>query len=201
MKKILIITALAALASVSQGKVLINWSGAAGFYFGATDPGVGILGDATGNSTFAQLIYSVDEIVDNVNLDGSSVGDDVVWATTTITEDTIANDATEFDSYGWFTLLTEDRPFVAGFVYARIFQDDALSFGDAFKYSDMEAVANVTGATPPQMLRINKNPLGDSINTGPNVGSVVPEPATALLLAIGGGLAYLGRYARKYTAR
>jgi len=194
MKKILVMTLLAVLSASSYGVVNVNWFGSYGFFFGATDPGVGILGDGTGNSTTVQLIYSLDDNVNDVNLDGSSAGDDVVWDAMIITEDGIANDGSTFDSYAFTTIQNQQRAFVGGFVYARIFQDNVLNLGDTFHSSDIIALVDITGATPAQRLDINQNTIiGNSIDTGLNIGHVVPEPATAMLLALGAGLAWLVR--------
>jgi len=195
--KVLIL--LMGLATATYGDVKISWLGAAGFFFNAT-PEVGILGDATGNFTFAQLIYSVDANIDAADIGGATTGDDVVWDTANILEDGIANDAVMFDSYAWFTDYYE-QTFVSGYVYARIFQDGAVGVGDWYFYTPMLSLQDVTEITPPQVLKMNTDVNGNAIDSGPTVAQVVPEPAAIGLIGLGGIITLTISRIRRRNAR
>jgi hypothetical protein len=192
MKKVLLVI-LMGIVATSYGAVDIIWLATGGFYFNAT-PGVGILGSGTGNSTIAQLIYSLDGNVDDALVGGGVSGDDVIWASLTITEDGINNDGTQFDSYAWFGIQNYTQAYVAGNFYARIFQDNSVGAGDWYFYTPMLTVANIVIPTPSQTLQMNTDVLnGNAIDVGATTAQVVPEPATALLFGIGGMGAWMIR--------
>ena len=163
---------LLGLAATSYGGVYIDWGVAgAGFYF-ARNPDVGILGSGTGNSTIAQLMYSPDNVKDDIDPSGTGVVNDVVLASMTITEDGVW-ESWDYDSYapcwGEYT-----GPYTGGYVYAVIFQDDNIQVGDWYFSSPIVAVQNITGAMLPQEIELNADPLnGDAINSGPNARQVV----------------------------
>jgi hypothetical protein len=184
-----IIFYLISLTLNSLGTVIVNWSASGGFYFNE-DSSVGILGDATGNSTIAQLIYSADENADAALINGLASGDDIVWDTITLTEDGIANDDEKFDSFAIFggseyTYRQDD--FQEGYIYARIFQDNDINTGDWYYYTMPIALTDMTSPTPPQSLEMNTDTIyGDPIDSGSTVAQVIPEPATVLLVGTGG---------------
>lgn len=214
MKKVLALL-LIGLAATSFGVVNVNWNSSYGYFFGATDPGVGILGDATGNSTVAQLVYcGANGLRDKVGIngvallnDGVTAGDDVVWASFILSEDGIANDGDTFDSYAHFNSAIQNyqQAFTGGNVYARIFQDNNIGGGDWFFYTPVLALVDVTGNNLPQEIEMNIDGW-KSINSSlmnPTTGSglegtsqVVPEPATFLLLALGGCASWILRRMR-----
>ena len=168
----------------SYGEVSVSWDAAAGFFFNGI-PEVGILGDATGHSTVAQLIYSVDLYADAAKIGGAATGDDVVWDTITVTEDGIANDSALFDSYACF-LAGYERAFVSGYVYARIFQDSDIGVGDWYFYTPMLTLLDRIDS-PPQSLEMNTDMSnGNPVDSGPTVAQVVPEPAAIGLIGLGG---------------
>jgi hypothetical protein len=181
-----IIFYLISLTLNSLGTVIVNWSASGGFYFNE-DSSVGILGDATGNSTIAQLIYSADENADAALINGLASGDDIVWDTITLTEDGIANDTITYDSYAVFSSDYQQEDFSAGYIYARIFQDNDINTGDWYYYTMPIALTDMTSPTPPQSLEMNTDTIyGDPIDSGSTVAQVIPEPATVLLVGTGG---------------
>jgi hypothetical protein len=186
------------LAAVSYGEIDISWSGSAGFFFNV-NPGAGILGDATGHSTVAQLIYSVDLYADAAYLNGATTGDDVVWDTLTLTENRISGDGDEWASFtGWIV-----RDFAAGYVYARIFQDSDIGVGDWYFYTPMLSLRDLT--VPPdlsQSLEMNTDMVnGNAIDSGPTVAQVVPEPAAIGLIGLGGIITLTASRIRRRNAR
>ncbi len=75
---------------------------------------------------------------------------------------------------------------------------NASSYGDhtSFWYDDVfTAVGGTTGPGGSFQLPASDVPASYVVKT------MVPEPATAMLLVMGAGLAWLGRSVRKYTAR
>jgi hypothetical protein len=184
-KKTKALALLMGLAVASYGDVKMTWVASGGFFFSAT-PEVGILGDATGNSTFAQLIYSVDLYADVAGVGGVATGDDVVWDTANILEDGVANDSEFYDSYALFDDYYS-RTFASGYVYARIFQDNNIGVGDWYFYTPMLALQDITGINPSQSLQMNADTTyGDAIDSGSTVAQVVPEPAAIGLIGLGG---------------
>ena len=85
MKKAIMILALCVAAS-AYSDVNVNWGASAGFYWNATS--AALLGAAgSGNSTIAKLYYSSDATKSDIGVNGAvSGGNDILWATTTITE-------------------------------------------------------------------------------------------------------------------
>lgn len=178
-------------ASVSYGNVYVTWQAASGFYFTAT-PGVGILGNATANSTLAQLIWSSDNIA-NVADAGTThyvTGNDVWLADLTISEDGISNDGATFDSYAWFgSVLANDggAQSTGGFIYARIFQDDIVQANDWYYVGTVDSALNLAGdgSQGTQAYQLNRDlGNGDAIDGVFGV-QVVPEPGTIAMFALG----------------
>lgn len=188
MKKI-VAMALIGAAATAYGVVNVDWMASAGFYFSAA-PSLGILGDGTGGSTVAQLIYSIDGDVDDATIGGGVSGDDVVWATVPITEDGTGGNGDE-----WATFIQNyQQVFVSGNVYARIFQDGDIQSGDWYFYTPMLSLQDITGLSFPQTIQMNTDLTnGNAIDSGATTAQVIPEPATFMLLALGGGLAWLVR--------
>jgi hypothetical protein len=200
MKKLMMIVIMG-LVAVSYGEVKIDWKGSSGFYSDVNP--FGILGDATGNSTYVQLMYSADNVQDaggvkgiGINRQGYDGGDDIYWSSLLITENGVAGD---FDEYAAFSSF-EERAFTSGYVYAMIFQDSNVQVDDWYYYTGMVAVEDITGATPNQGIEMNTDLLDgnaiDSSGLGVNTAQVVPEPATFLLVAMGGLVSFLVRRLR-----
>ncbi|MEI8206099.1 MAG: PEP-CTERM sorting domain-containing protein [Kiritimatiellales bacterium] len=199
MKKKTLMLLMGLVVVSSYGNVSISWDAAAGFFFNGT-PGVGILGDATGHSTVAQLIYSVDLYADAAGVGGAVTGDDLVWAAITITEDGIANDAAKFDSYAMF-LGDYEQGFVSGYVYARIFQDSDIGVGDWYFYTPMLTLLDRIDS-PAQSLEMNTDmDNGNPIDSGPTVAQVVPEPAAIGLIGLGGIITLTASRIRRRNSR
>jgi hypothetical protein len=195
MKKVSLLVAVFAAAMMAQAAINVNWAGSSGFYFNA-NPSVGILGDATGNSTVAYLVYSTDTSIDSIGV-GGTLSADTMLASVTITEDGIANDGTMFDSYAWFA-DNYTGTFSAGYVYAVIFQDNVIGAGDWYYYTTPVALQDITGATPPQALQMNTDLInGNAIDFGSTVAQVIPEPATFGLLGLGAVSAWFLRRSKK----
>jgi hypothetical protein len=189
----LLILVMGLAVTSSYGSVKVYWTGSAGFFFSA-NPSVGILGDATGHSTFAQLIYSVDIYADAAGIGGATTGDDVVWDILTLSENGISDDyeGGTWDSFAWFTTGDyQQANFVTGHVYARIFQDSGAEVGDWYFYTPMLELEDITGIAFNQRLEMNTpealaNLTGDAVDSGPTVAQVVPEPAAIGLIGLGG---------------
>lgn len=214
MKKILAVL-LVGLAATSFGVVNIDWSSSYGYYFdlGAGNPGLGILGDAgDGKSTVAQLVYcGANGLRDKVNIGGGALlndevtaGDDVVWASWTLSEDGIAGDDTSFSSYAHFAgnLQNYQQAFTSGNVYARIFQDNVIDGKDWYFYTETLALSDITGTMFAQSIEmagvdfiaINGALMNPTIGSGAvGTSQVIPEPATFLLMGIGGFGAWILR--------
>lgn len=192
MKKILMLLAILMAYGVSAD-TKVNWKASRGFYFN-TDDTVGILGEATGNSTTAQLIYSVDDSVEAISVDGFTT--DSILDSFTITED----GANNVDGFAYFSVINyDDVIFNDGYVYTVIYQDDNLDFGDWYFYTTPIALSNISGTDLPQSIEMNSDIAnGNAIDVWSgsdlnNVAQVVPEPATFLLFGIGGIGAWLIR--------
>jgi hypothetical protein len=170
----------------------IEWYASAGWYFG-TDVNAGILApDGSGKSTIAQLVYSADTNVNFALAGGLASGNDSILGQFTITEGSTAG-----SKWGDFNVqsYTNDT-FTAGYVYARVFQDNSIAANDWYYYTTPIALINLTDYTSVQDLQMNTDlSNGNSINTGTNVAQVqaIPEPATFLLFGMGATGAWLLR--------
>lgn len=194
MKKVKIALLVCATAALSLNgwavTVSIPWTAGAGFYFNS-DPSTGILGAETGNSALAQLIYSLDANVDSALAGGGVSGDDVLWDSFTVTEGVNSSEWADFSAPIFTTSYT------AGYVYARIFQNNVVSAGDWYYYSSPFLLEDKTEI---QVVQLNTDLAnGNAIDSGLTVAQVVPEPATALLLGIGGGIAWLIRLKQRLS--
>jgi hypothetical protein len=196
MKKVVMMVMMA-LVATSYGIVNVNWMASGGFYFTA-DPNTGILGaDDSGLSTIAQLIYSPDQVRDDL---WAGAVNDVVIENYTITAD-----GSSFAGYALFpTAQNYQAAFGAGWVYAMIYQDDTPVSGESYYYTPMLALENIEGETSPQFIQMNQDlNFGDAIdgnlldpttNDAANFGTwAIPEPTTMLLFGIGGMGAWLLR--------
>lgn len=194
MKKLLLVI-LVGLMAGSYGAVNVNWAADSGFYFSAT-PSVGILGDGTGKSTIAQLMYSPDNTKDGILTTLAGNVNDIVWDTYTLTENGTTGD---FDDYAFFgasfgTLQNYTQAFTNGYIYALIFQDNNVQVGDWYFYTPMIALQDIVAPGLPQSIQMNTDLTnGNAIDSGATTAQVVPEPATFLLFGMGGMGAWLIR--------
>jgi len=211
MKKfILSCVVLMCFVALSTADVYVAWQATYGFYFTANSS-VGILGDGTGNSALAQLIWSPDNIADAAT-DGAlnyTSGNDVWLANTIITEDGIMNDGVTFDSFSYFSAVeTSDggaNP-DSGYVYARIFQNAAPTAGNWYYVGSIIAASDLNSSDPlvtAQPYELNRDTLGggDAIDGAFGAQVVpVPEPGTMALFAIGVATLAASRRRRKVQA-
>jgi hypothetical protein len=201
MKKLLVALVIG-LAAASYGSLELVWCASAGFYF-TGDPAIGILGDATGNSTVAQLMYSPDGVKDDITTSGTGVNNDVAWDSVTLTEDGVSGN---WDDYAYFNARSYRGAFTSGYVYSLIFQDSGVQAGDWYYYTPMLALEDISGIMFPQIIEMNTDVVfGNAIDSatgggvsnpglvnqvdGVRVGQVVqaiPEPASALMIGLGG---------------
>jgi hypothetical protein len=181
MKKILAILILECLFVSAYGIVNIDWEAISGFYFSA-NPSIGILGEGTGNSTIAQLMYSPDNIKDNILTTKAGNMNDVVWSTKIITEDGIGGG---YDGYALFSENYTASMFTNGWVYVLIFQDNNVQAGDWYFYTPMYTLSDVEGPDPgpagsAQYIRVNTDaPLfdeGNAIDSGAYTAQVQTAP-------------------------
>ena len=172
---------LLGFAATSYGVVNIIWSASAGFYFNA-DPSVGILGNGTGHSTRAQLMYSPDNIKDDIGPSGAGLDNDVIWASVTITEDGVPGNSDDYASFAENYTGT----FTAGWVYMLIFQDDVYGSGDWYYYTPMVPLHDITSGFP-QIIEMNTDRVnGDAIDFGPNACQTLGGPSVKELTVNGG---------------
>jgi hypothetical protein len=190
MKKIIAIAICGCLYVSAYGIVNVDWEASSGFFFNA-NPSIGILGEGTGNSTIAQLMYSPDNVKDGILTSKVGNVNDMIWATKTITEDGIGGG---YDGYALFSENYTTPTFTNGWVYALIFQDGNVQTGDWYFYTPMYALSDIAGPNPgpagnAQYIQMNTDsPLfdtGNAIDSGINTAQVVPEPTTVLLFSIG----------------
>ena len=116
--------------AASYGIVNVNWSATAGFFW-TVDPFEGILGDATGNSTRAQLMYSPDASKDDIELNGEGFDNDVIWDSLVITENGVSGDFDDYASfgdYGSFGTQNYQQAFVSKKVSGKRCQSYPLTF-------------------------------------------------------------------------
>jgi hypothetical protein len=165
----------AACVDATNGIVSVDWSASVGFYFSA-DPGAGILGpNGSGKSTIVQLMYSPDDVKDDILPSGAGAVNDVVWDATIITEN--GDGITE-----WAQMLSRVstvRAWTNGYVYGLIFQDDNVEPGDWYFFSSpLLALEKKQVEDAPQDLEINTPDAvtyftGDPIDGGPNNAQVI----------------------------
>ena len=190
-KTLAVMAAAAMVAGSASAGVNVNWYVTYGVYpNGSPDvvsgtPGSGLLGSNGTGSTILQLVYAgLDGIIDAVDPNnagnGYAGGDDVVWETR------VAVDGANYDE--WVVAGTTPNPFTdptftAGFVYARVFQDQTPIAGEY--YYDTATVAINNLATDPafaQSLYIGDSAGGFGVELDTQI---VPEPSAVILAGLG----------------
>lgn len=183
MKKITVISILACLFVSVYGIVNVDWEASSGFFFNA-NPSIGILGEGTRNSTIAQLMYSPDNIKDDILPNKAGSENDVIWSTKIITENGVSG-AYEYDGYALFSENYTAPTFTNGWVYVLIFQDNNAQVGDWYFYTPMYALSDVAGPDPgpadsAQYIQVNTDSpnfdVGNAINSGANTAQVKAAP-------------------------
>lgn len=181
MKRAITIAMLSCLFVSAYGIVNIDWETSSGFYFSA-NPSIGILGEGTGKSTIAQLMYSPDNIKDSILPNKAGNVNDVVWSTKIITEDGVGGG---YDGYALFSTNYTAPTFTNGWVYVVIFQDNTVQAGDWYFYTPMYALSDVAGPDPgpagsAQYIQMNTDApdydAGNAIDSGPNTAQVQAAP-------------------------
>jgi len=199
-KKVGLIVCLMALfgAVSSHANVFATWASSGGFIFeGTSNPLFGP--ESSGLQALAQLIWSVDANADTTaGVGGTMSGEGDIWLASVV----IGEDGTSgggWDEYGIFSADPYDDAGTlasGGYIYARVFQDNIVEDGDLFYIGrvvladDLEVPGSP--ATVPQDYEmstdtVNGDQFGDSA-TDPNMGQVVPEPASMALLALGAAI-------------
>ena len=165
----------AACVDATNGIASVDWGASVGFYF-SVDGGAGILGpNGSGKSTIVQLMYSPDDVKDDILPSGAGAVNDVVWDASIITEN--GDGITE-----WAQMLSRVstvRTWTNGYVYGLIFQDDNVEPGDWYFFSSpMLALEKKQVGDAAQDLEINTPDAidyftGDPIDGGPNNAQVI----------------------------
>lgn len=203
-----VVFALALGVTTAQANVYVNWLSSAGFYFESTAGGV-LAPEESGNSTIVQLIWSSDNVADStadVNDANYMSGEGDVFLTQTPVSENGVTDAAVYDEWAVFAGGIYDdggAQSSGGYIYGRIFEDDTPASGELFYVGEIEAADDLnpdgTPGDSPQTYDMNRDATnGDQFSntTGtsdPNMGEVVPEPATLSLFALGVGIIGLRR--------
>ena len=169
----------ATFSAASNGVVNVSWGASGGFYFRA-NPGAGILAPTgSGKSTIARLMYSPNNIKDNILPSGAGLVNDVVWDTITITEN--GDGLTE-----WAVISPPHstvRAWTNGYVYALIFQDNNVQPGDWYYSTPLVALVELATNAAPQSIEMNTDTmLGDAVD-GTNGAQVI----TGIVLTVNSG--------------
>jgi len=164
-------------ASTALAYLMVAWGASEGFYFPG-DPSHGIL--TNGETTIAQLIFSVDAVADPVDINNSAggyvSGDDVVLAEYTLTS------GINCDEWAYFGAPNYTGAYSAGYIFGRIFEDNTPAIGERYFNGPMETAED---RSPPQ------SPQSYDFNSGPGYGDdldqviPIPEPLTAALYGLG----------------
>lgn len=187
------VAAFGMASAVAQAGVNVQWYVAYGVYpQGAADvtsvtAGTGLLANNGSGSTILQLIWAgADNAIDiaDPNQTGGGNGDyvsddDVVWATITAVDGAAGYDEWVFNSV---TPVYVNATFTAGFVYARVFQDETPAGGEYYHDTSLLALSNVGGdITQAQLLPIGSDSAGVSTENQ----MIVPEPSAVMLAGLG----------------
>ena len=182
-------------AGVASADLYVNWHADGGFVYGALgNLASPLITDGSGDSILMQLIFSATDTVDAAgNNSGNSflTGDDQLLTSVIFTE---TDGVGGLEQYALFNETYTGAYLGAGYVYARIFQDDAPDAGDLYYSSGTIAAIDLDLTAEPspnaQDLQVSYNPqtAGNSFDapgSPATAGEVVPEPASISLLVLG----------------
>ena len=186
MKKVLTaVTAIGfavALAPTAVASISITWAATYGFVPAGGDVvnGPGIL-PVVSDDALAQLIFTPTMTSDQAALGNPdyTTGDDIVLDSLVV-----MNTGATFEDFAFFDAGNiTPIPFQTGFVYGRIFESTTVGNGTAYYDGPFLAVVDVVAPNPAQSYDLNVSPsFGNEL-----VLTVVPEPTTLALFAIGFG--------------
>jgi len=188
LKKITSILAVATVAATMSASAAINviWQGFDGFL--RSDDITGLTEPANGSQhALAQLIYTPVNAYGQAQLGGGVAAGEQVLDTFIIT------DSGGADPYGGLAPQSYTGAFMAGFIYARIFDqgtgnDPANQIVNGTWYYNGPRVATIDNLTPDSPDTYNANGANTSVNygVGDTLNLQVPEPSVLAFFGIGG---------------
>ncbi|MEI7850893.1 MAG: Ig-like domain-containing protein [Kiritimatiellales bacterium] len=173
----------ASCVDASNGVVSVDWGASAGLYFADTYTGI-LAPNGSSNSTITQLMYSPDNVKDDILSSRAGAVNDVVWDTVVITE----------NGDGWteWGVISQAEPFTStvrawtnGYVYALTFQKSDVQPGDWYFFTTpLVALQKLATNAAAQFIEMNTDTTnGDPIDGGPNNAQVID----GILLTVNSG--------------
>lgn len=193
MKKVLTAVALIVAATVAHSNIFVRWQGLSGFYRNDYTP---LLEVSPGNytNTVAFLIFSPSGAFWSQNLlPGTfTIGDEIILDVQAVNY--------VGDEYGPVYPQTIQTNFMAGFLYARVF-DQGTTFNPAtvtnglWYYQSPMTQTVFNNTLNPTVFNIHSGSALDPNYPDADILSrqVVPEPATLAILALGGAVVAIRR--------
>jgi hypothetical protein len=194
-KKVASMTAMivTGLALSAQANIFVQWQASTGFY--DENDNLGILEPISGQTAYAQLIYTP---VAAYSSSASAVGGGVD-AGFTIIDTFIITDSGGNDAFATFADIVNVDPFQAGFIYARVFDggtgNPANIVGGTWYYQSALVATVDNNTLNPTIVDIQGNnpTVNNSAFGGDFLFLQVPEPSTMAFLGIGGMILALRR--------